>query len=258
MSDKIALTTGKYGLMQEQAQQLAVYYGVEYIERRNKGINKLMEMHDLLNLLVLSAEGLTAYAYGCEEKLRFHPGMAVPRLKLAKDGQREPLLRAVDPFAGMRILDCTLGLASDAVTLALYVGENGHVTGLEAAKALYMVTDYGLKNYRINNKKIDQALERVSVRHMRYEDFLANSNEQFDAIYFDPMFDHGLYKSSGINALRPFAEYAPLDKNALKAALKLAPKAVVKFRQNADIGMDFDEIIKGKYSPIAFGVCYRR
>ena len=67
MSDKIALTTGKYGLMQEQAQQLAVYYGVEYIERRNKGINKLMEMHDLLNLLVLSAEGLTAYAYGCEE-----------------------------------------------------------------------------------------------------------------------------------------------------------------------------------------------
>ena len=69
--------------------------------------------------------------------------MAVARLRLANDGSKEPLLRAVEPFRGMRILDCTLGLASDAVSLAVHIGEEGHITGLEAAQTLYIVTDYG-------------------------------------------------------------------------------------------------------------------
>ena len=158
----------------------------------------------------------------------------------------------------MRILDCTLGLASDAVSLAVHIGEEGHITGLEAAQTLYIVTDYGLKNCRINNKKIDQALERISVQNVRYEDFLARTEENFDAVYFDPMFDHGLYKSSGINALRPFADYTRLSQQYLEQALSVAPKVVVKYRQNDELDLIFDEVIKGKYSPIAFGVCYRR
>lgn len=87
--------------------------------------------------------------------------------------------------------------------MAVHIGEEGHITGLEAAQALYIVTDYGLKNCRINNKKIDQALERISVQNVRYEDFLARTEENFDAVYFDPMFDHGLYNPR-INALASF------------------------------------------------------
>ena len=104
MNEKIAITTAKFDNLAEEAQKLGAYYGINYIARGNKGINKLMNMHDLDNMLVLSAEGLTAYAINREEKLRFHPGMAVARLRLANDGSKEPLLRAVEPFRGMRIL----------------------------------------------------------------------------------------------------------------------------------------------------------
>ena len=141
MNEEIAITTAKFDHLAEEAQKLGAYYGINYIARGNKGINKLMNMHDLDNMLVLSAEGLTAYAINQEEKLRFHPGMAVARLRLANDELKEPLLRAVEPFGGMRILDCTLGLASDAVSLAVHIGEEGRIMGLEETKTLYNVKD---------------------------------------------------------------------------------------------------------------------
>lgn len=255
---KMAITTGKNGYLAKEAHLLAEYYQLDFVERQNKGLNKLMQMYDLSNIFVLSNDGLLAYALNNPEKLTFHPGMAVARLRLAKDGHEEPLYKAIAPFNGMRILDCTLGLASDAISMALYIGDEGQIYGLEASKALYIVTDYGLKNYVADNKKIAQAINKISVRNERYEDFFTQTNECFDVAYFDPMFDHGLYKSSGINALRPFADYTQLSQEILEQALHVAPKAVVKFRQNACLDLTFDEIIKGKYSPIAFGICYRR
>lgn len=255
---KMAITTGKNGYLANEARLLAEHYQIGFVERQNKGLNKLMQMYDLTTIFTLANDGLIAYALNNPEKLTFHPGMAVARLRLAKDGHEEPLYKAIEPFSGMHILDCTLGLASDAVSMALYIGDEGKISGLEASKALYIITDYGLKNYAANNKKIAQAIKKISVRNERYEDFLAQSEEHFDVAYFDPMFDHGLYKSSGINALRPFADYTQLSQETLEQALRIAPKAVVKFRQNANLGLEFDEVIKGKYSPIAFGLCYRR
>lgn len=258
LDQNIAITTGKYGHLADIAQELGQYYGLPYIERQNKGIAKLMRLHDLTALLVLTEDGLAAHCLEQEERLKFHPGMAVPRLRLSKTGQEEPLLKALAPQKGMKILDCTLGLASDAITVALALGEQGRVFGLEASRVIYIVTDHGLKNCTIANKEIQAALKRISVVNQDYRQFLAQCTESFDAVYFDPMFDHGLYRSQSINALRPFADHSPLSKDCLQAALKIAPKAVVKFRQGAETGLEFDEIIKGNYSPIAFGVCLRR
>ena len=254
----MAITTGKYGHFAKEAQDLADYYNLPFIERNNKGIDKLLQLHDLKALLVLTEDGLAAYSLGQKEKLRFHPGMAVPRMRLAKVGQQEPLLKAIEPQEGMRVLDCTLGLASDALTVALAIGEEGRVFGLEASPAIYIITDYGLRHYLTANKAIAQALKRITVQNENYNQFLPACREKFDVVYFDPMFDHGLYKSQSINALRPFADYSPLTPEIVRQALTLAPKAVVKYRQEAKLNLKFYEIIKGNYSPIAFGVCYRR
>ena len=254
----IAVTTGKYGHFAEETQAVADYYDLPFIERNNKGIDKLIRLHELKTLLVLTEDGLAAYSLGQKEKLRFHPGMAVPRMRLAKGGQQEPLLKAVEPKAGMQILDCTLGLASDALSIAMAIGDNGRVYGLEASRAIYIITDYGLKHYAAANKEIGQALKRITVQNQNYYQFLAQCREEFDVVYFDPMFDHGLYKSQSINALRPFADYSPLTQEMLEKALAIAPKAVVKYRREAKTNLEFDEIIKGNYSPIAFGVCHRR
>lgn len=258
LNRQIAITTGKYGHFAQEAQDLGRHYGLPYIERQNKGIEKLMRLYDLTAILVLTEEGLAAYSLTQKEKLKFHPGMAVPRMRLAKTGQEEPLLKAVAPQSGMKILDCTLGLASDAITIALALGEEGRVYGLEAATVIYIITDYGLKNCTVANKEIQAALKRISVQNIDYRRFLAASDERFDVVYFDPMFDHGLYKSQSINALRPFADYSSLSEDVLQIALEHAPKVVVKFRQGAEMTLKFDEIVKGNYSPIAFGVCYGR
>ena len=254
----MAITTGKYGHFAKEAQILAEYYNLPFIERNNKGIDKLLNFYNLKSLLVLTEDGLAAYSLGQKEKLRFHPGMSVPRMRLARAGQQEPLLMAIEPKAGMRVLDCTLGLASDAISIALAIGDNGRVDGLEASRAIYIITDYGLRHYKSTYKPIAQAIERISVRNQNYQQFLERCEENFDVVYFDPMFDHGLYKSQSINALRAFADYTPLSQDMIAKALKIAPKVVVKYRRDSKIDLRFDEIIKGNYSPIAFGVCQRR
>ena len=254
----MAITTGKYGHFSAEARDLAEYYNLPFIERNNKGIDKLIKLYNLKSLLVLTEDGLAAYSLGQKEKLRFHPGMSVPRMRLAKTGQQEPLLMAIEPKTGMRVLDCTLGLASDAITIALAIGAEGRVEGLEASRAIYIITDYGLRHYQSAYKPIAEALEHISVRNQSYQHFLEKCEEKFDVVYFDPMFDHGLYKSQSINALRAFADYSPLTQDIIAKALLTAPKVVVKHRLGAELSLKFDEIIKDNYSPIAFGVCYRR
>ena len=82
----MAITTGKYGHFSAEARDLAEYYNLPFIERNNKGIDKLIKLHNLKSLLVLTEDGLAAYSLGQKEKLRFHPGMSVPRMRLAKTG----------------------------------------------------------------------------------------------------------------------------------------------------------------------------
>ena len=40
MNEKIAITTAKFDHLAEEAQKLGAYYGINYIARGNKGINK--------------------------------------------------------------------------------------------------------------------------------------------------------------------------------------------------------------------------
>lgn len=49
------------------------------------------------------------------------------------------MVEAMDLKPKMSVLDCTLGLGTDATVASYIVGENGKVVGLESATLIYLI-----------------------------------------------------------------------------------------------------------------------
>lgn len=265
--NKCALTTsksrGKHGLgLSEDAQMVAEELHIPVISRDNKGIGKLIEQYSLDVLLVEEEDSLTAN-WPDGQTLSYHPGMSVPRIKHIKNGDNELLIDVLDVVPGNAVLDCTMGMASDAVTISYALGDTGTVTALESSDVIYAVTTYGLKHWNWSNesKSMRRAMERIHPLHIGYEAYLQQLSQtselQYDVIYFDPMFERPVAESSGIAPLRREANYAPLTQEILELARRLCKKrVVVKHREGTLKHLQFDELLGGKYSSLAYGVLY--
>jgi hypothetical protein len=71
------------------------------------------------------------------------------------------------------------------------------------------------------------------------------------------MFERPIMESSGIAPLRREADYAPLTQETLEYAKRAAKRrVVVKHRAGTLQHLEFDEILGGRYSAIAYGVLY--
>ncbi len=257
-----AITTsksrGKHGIgLTETALQLCEELQIPAIDRNNKGIPKLMELYQLECLLVEDDTELIAH-WVDGGRLAFHPGMAVPRIKQIKDGDIEMLVQVADIHPGDQILDCTLGMGSDAIVMAFAAGEPGTVTSLESSAMIYAITKYGLQHWPTDSWRMKEAMHRIKPIHSKYEDYLAKQPENsYDIVYFDPMFERPIMESSGIAPLRREADYAPLTQDILAQACKVARRfVVVKHRAGTLRSLQFDERLGGKYSAIAYGVLY--
>ncbi len=262
--NKWAITTSKtrskQGLgLTEDAQRLVNELQIPEIPRENKGISKLLALHQLDILFVEENDSLTAH-WADGQTLTYHPGMAVPRIKHIKDGELEMLTHVLGVQLGDSVLDCTMGMASDAVTVSFAVGTSGAVIALESSAVIYAITSYGLRRWPTNSKPMQQAMERVIPIHCKYETYLqqleqAQTVTQYDIIYFDPMFERPIMESSGIAPLRREADYAALTQETLELARKLCRKrVVVKHREGTLQHLQFDAILGGKYSTLAYGV----
>ncbi len=262
--NKWAITTskarGKQGFgLSSDAQRLAEELQIPVIPRDNKGIGKLMQLYQLDVLLIEEEEGLVAH-WADGQTLSYHPGMAVPRIRHMKDGEPELLAQVMDLSLGDHVLDCTMGMASDAVTISYALGPNGSVTALESSPVIYAVTSYGLSrwNWPQESKIMRETMERVTPIYGKYESYLQQvTGRPFDVIYFDPMFERPIAESSGIAPLRREADYAPLTQEILALAQTLCRKrVVVKHREGTAKHLHFDEVLGGKYSNLAYGILY--
>ena len=168
---------------------------------------------------------------------------------------------------GDAVLDCTMGMASDTVTISYALGADGTITALESSPVIYAVTAYGLQhwNWQNESKTMRQAMERIVPIYTSYDVYLRQLHEaaniaqdkQYDVIYFDPMFERPIAESSGIAPLRRVADYMPLTQDTLELARGLCRKrVVVKHREGTLKHLQFDEILGGKYSNLAYGICY--
>ena len=195
-------------------------WGLPFLERGRKApLRPLLDQVD--SLLVFERNEVVL----CDREgtLRFSPGMARLRIKRLQAQVREDRLLDLAAFQpGDSVLDCTLGLAGDALVAAHAVGQTGSVVGLEKSLAIYALVSSGLPAFE------GPRACRIDVRHADAFEFLARQPDKiFDLILFDPMFDRPRKCSPAFEILRRHAEHAPLTAAALEDARRVARRSVL-------------------------------
>lgn len=247
----------------EQAKAWAQQLGVNYFDRpQNQKLEEYLKDHQLEAAIIATSQGPRIFTALTD--FHYHPGMAVLRLQQLKKGEGDHFKEALNLKKGDRVLDCTLGLASDAAIASYCVGPKGSVTGLEASELLFFVVNYGLHNFEAEDPELTEALRRIRAIPAVAKDYLKALVEQhkpedlFEVIYFDPMFRRPVKGSVAMDALRPLSYEKPLDRETVELALKLAPRVVIKER-NIGILQELgcQEILGGRYAKVKYGVIRR-
>ena len=210
----------------EEAKRVASELKVSFVQRRGRSIAELVNEGGEGVFVVGSKYAI--YRSGEGEPLFFHPNVAMLRVKRFLKGEKDPFLIATKLTDNMSFLDCTLGLASDSILASVIVGKNGQVVGVEANRFVAYLVTHGLTNYASQVHSMDEALRRIKVVHCDHLTFLrSQKDDQFDVVYFDPMFETKVKESSGIESLRFFAFERPLTEEVIVEAKRVAKQRIV-------------------------------
>lgn len=204
-------------LLMEKAKKIADQLRINFVYRKKKTIKQLLENYD--GIIVVYKNKISYFENDIE--LFFH--LDTTALKL-KNNDNEPLIALINE-KNQKILDCTMGLASDSLLLSCY----GHcVTALEKNPIIHLIVSEGLKTYETSNKTINEAMKNITTWNIDSLNFLKNSQENsFDIIYFDPMFSHNIEESKNLAGIEMLAEQNfPLEQ-FLKEAKRVARKKII-------------------------------
>ncbi|KXZ21666.1 class I SAM-dependent methyltransferase [Bacillus nakamurai] len=207
------------------AQSLAEKLNDSYCSRNKQPVEKMLKNAEN-DLLVIGKERFELYTKR-GEKFFFHPNTAMFRAKRFLKGEVEPMLKASGLSEGDSFLDCTLGLASDAILASMAVGESGTVIGVEKNKLVSLLVKTGLHTWKTGIETLQTAMKRIQVEHADCTDYLQSlPDSSVDVIYFDPMFHEPIETSDGIAPLRAFAEEG-FNEECIQHAVRAARKCVV-------------------------------
>jgi hypothetical protein len=205
----------------DHAKERAREWGLPFLPRRPKeSLAGLFARAEAL--LAFDAEGVVLR--DAKGAFRFHPGLAHLRVKALERGEVDDrLLRAAEPREGDLILDCTLGLAQDALVMSRAVGPTGRVVGLETSVALHAVVSEGLG--RLGPLPRSCRIEALRGDFARY--LAGSASASFDVVVFDPMFERPKKAQPAFELLRRFACADPLTSEILQEARRVARRWVV-------------------------------
>lgn len=214
----------------ERAKLLAEKHGGTYISRKRLSVEQLKQRSKTGIVFILTEKEMRLYQAqaGAMQPFIYHPSMAYVKLKGMLNGNVEPLIAFSECERGDKVLDCTAGLASDALLFSLQVGKEGKVTALESQLPLYMLVSEGLKHYQSSIEEIEQAMRRIELIHQAHDSYLkALPDNSYDIVYFDPMFREPLHDSEAIKPLRLVANHNPLTKASIEEAKRIARKCII-------------------------------
>lgn len=252
------VTTSKPNL-EPTAAKISSELGIPMYHRQALSLEKMSLEYQAEAIIVVETDRVVLWHQG--RILYFHPGLAKLRLIELRKGHQDQMVTAMDLKPGDTVLDCTLGMATDALVAASVVGKEGTVTGLEFNPVIAKIVELGLKHSKREAPLMQQAMGRISVIPADYREYLsACEQNSFDVVYFDPMFRLPLNHSSTLNSLRPFAHPEAIDPDAIKLALSVARKRIVikerqKNRQFEKLGVE--KVLGGKSSSVAYGIIYK-
>lgn len=158
---------------------------------------------------------------------RVHPGMIYLKQKA---GLEHPLLRAVAPADATPVtslVDCTLGVAGDAIHLARMLPDL-HIDGCEASPVLHALLEEGLPRLaRDTTRPWGSAAARIRL-HGEAEAFLATQPDASrDVVFLDPMFRRARGAAGGFGAVRRLATEGAPSVTLLEHARRVARRRVV-------------------------------
>lgn len=210
-----------------RAEALASRTGSLYVPRKHTSLPKMAQQHGGAEIIVVLDNGARLVRAG-EEPMEFHPSMGFIRAKRILKGESDPMLDSALMTEGNSVLDCTAGLATDALVFAVKGGRNAKVTAVESSPSLAALLSEGLAYYTSGVDEINDAMRRVNVVNRHHLDVLRSMPDgSVDVVYFDPMFREPLMDSSAIRPLRWFANSEPLAEESIREAVRVARKTVV-------------------------------
>ncbi|WP_339279957.1 class I SAM-dependent methyltransferase [Paenibacillus sp. FSL W8-1187] len=240
------------------AARLAEELGARLEPRRRRTLGQLAAQAGDRELLVVTSTQLRYYGGPEEPPFYFHPSMAYVRVKRLRKGEPDPLVELAGVRPGDRVLDCTAGLAGDAIVFAYAAGPEGEVTALESEPVLHAVVRDGLRTYETELPDVTAALRRIRAVRADYAEHLRSlPDDSFDIVYFDPMFRDPVHESSSIGPLRGLANPEPLHPDAVREAMRVARRAVVLKETNhsPEFGrLGFVRCPGNKTSAVGYGV----
>ena len=238
------------------AEHIGTLLNIPFALRSKNSLMAIKIHYQVDNVIVVGQKGPLVHTPGGE--YFFHLSMAELRIKNLLNGQHDHMIAAMSLQAGMSVLDCTLGLATDAIVASFVVGSAGTVVGLETSPIVAFIASYGLKHFQTDESYLTEALRRISVNQTHSYKYLTTlADNSYDIVYFDPMFRHPIYSSSNVKPLRYLADNSPLPKNTLREACRVAKKrVVVKESSKSDefTRLGITTINGGKYSSVHYGV----
>ncbi|MEW6203605.1 MAG: class I SAM-dependent methyltransferase, partial [bacterium] len=201
---------------------------------------RLFREHGAKAVLIITDEA--PFIHTKKGKIFFHENTAGRRTKNPE--HRDPLIRIIEPNPNDTILDCTLGLACDALVAASSLTD-GCVVGLELNPLLeYLVRD-GLCSYRFSSPALTAAARRIKTINTDHLDFLRRcKDDSYDIVYFDPMFISPVEASQSMQRIREIAETEPLSDDSVREACRVARrKVIIKGRRGCFAALKFNEIL---------------
>jgi len=195
--------------------------------RKKRSIRKISEELQA-HVIVAGKNRFEYYAFGANEPFFFHPNSAAFRLKRVARGEAEPFLEAAQLVIGDSLIDCTLGLAADAMLAAYTVGEEGRVVGLETNPNVAFIVKQGMHTYDTSELPLTACMRRIEVIQAEATRYLKNlPDKSFDVVYMDPMFEEIIGEANNFEALRRAGEHASLTDEWVREAKRVAKKRVV-------------------------------
>lgn len=210
----------------ENAKSLSLELNSIYCERGKNTLKSLTSRYNVQAGVICEKNKIRLVHNG--KNFEFHPNMALLRIETLKESKKDRFIEIAKIKPGDRVLDCTCGLASDAIVAAYITGESGLVTALETSPVLYQIVKCGLKNYFHKKGDINSAMRRVNIINSDYNQYLKQQEtNSYDIVYFDPMFENTRNRAQGLDIVRNLACYSLPDLNILNEAKRVARKHVI-------------------------------
>ncbi|ANU24827.1 hypothetical protein BCM40_07080 [Planococcus donghaensis] len=210
--------------MMEWAERVSTELSLQQVARNKRSIEK-MHAEESADLLICLKERLEFYPLGKSEPFFFHPNSAAYRTK--RPLEKDPLIVVSNLKSGDSFLDCTLGLASDALVASQRVGDGGRVIGCESHPILSYVVQQGLKQYSETPHLMD-AMRRIEVVASDAVSFLQKlESDSIDVVYMDPMFTEEIAEATNFTALKGLADSGQLTEQWVTEAKRVARKSIV-------------------------------